>query len=232
MSCEIDFVIGKNFVITVHYRQIIPLYEIAKTLETNAILKDGNFTKNGGVLVFYIVRQLYDFAARQLDHIQLKINKIEDNIFKGREKEMVEGISYVRCDIIDFQRTIHAHKSVLYSLEPASVNLFGKEFVHYLNNMVGEFVKIKNHLAVIKETIVSLQDTNDSLLTDKANDTMKTLSIMAFLTFPLMLVAALFSMDTQFTPIIGVKGDFWIIVAMMLIGVLGMVVIFKRKKWL
>lgn len=232
IGCEIDFVIGKNFLITAHYMPIVPLYEIAKTLEASAMLKEENFTKNAGVLVFFIIKQLYNFALRQLDHIQLKINKIEENIFKGKEKDMVEAISYVRCDALDFQRAIHAHENVLNSFEMAGQKFFGADFIHYTNNIMGELMMVKNLLNNCKETIESLQDTNDSLLTDNANDTMKTLSILAFLTFPLMLVAALFSMDAQFTPIVGVKGDFWIIVGMMLVGVLGMIVIFKRKKWL
>lgn len=232
ISYEIDFIIGKNFLITVHYKPITPLYEIIKIFEVGSLLGRENLSKNPGVLLFFIIKQFYEFSLRQLDHIQLKIGKIEENIFKGREKEMVEAISYARCDILDFQRSIHMHESVLKSLEDASKKFFGPDFMYYANSMLSDLTKIKNQLVILKETVESLQSTNDSLLTDRANDTIKTLSILAFLTFPLMLLAAIFSMNTQYTPIVGTKGDFWIILGIILMSSFGMIIIFKRKKWL
>jgi magnesium transporter len=232
ISYEIDFIIGKNFLITAHYKSIAPLHEITKIFEVGSMLGEDHFTKNTGVLVFFIIRQLYEFALRQLDHIQLKIDGIEENIFKNHEQEMVEVISCVRRDILDFQRSIYAHESILNSLGRAGEKFFGSDFIHYTNNMAGELIRIKNLLENCKATIESLQATNDSLLTDKTNDIMRTLSILAFLTFPLMLFAAIFSMNTISTPLLGIKGDFWIIVSMMLFATTGMILIFKRKRWL
>ncbi len=231
-SCEIDFIMGKNFLITVHYKSITPLYEITKLFEVGTMLNNHNSVKNPGKIVYFIIRQFYDFALRQLEHIQVKIDKIEDNIFKEEEQDMVEMISCVRRDTLNFQRSFHAHLSVLTSLEMAGVKFYGVEFTHYAKSMIGELSKVKSLLDNSKETIESLQTTNDSMLTDKTNDIMRTLSILAFLTFPLMLFAAVFSMNTISTPILGIKGDFWIIVGLMLISTTTMVYIFKRKRWL
>ncbi len=233
ISYEIDFIIGKNFLITTHYKTITPLYEITKIFEVGSMTGNNDVIKNPGVLVFFIIRQLYDFALRQLDHIQTKIDAIEDNIFKGYEKDMVEDISMVRRDTLDFQKSIHMHESILHSLELAGQKFFDQDFIHYTNNMMGELARVKNHLFIVKETIESLQDTNDSLLTDKANDIMRTLTVMAFATFPLMLFAAVFGMSNMVSmPIVGRKGDFWIILGLMLIAAGAMFVFFKRKKWL
>lgn len=233
ISYEIDFVIGKNFLITAHYKTITPLYEITKIFEVGSMLGEDHFTKNTGVLVFFIIRQLYEFALRQLDHIQLKIDGIEENMFKDYEQEMVEVISCVRRDVLDFQRSIYSHESILSSLGRAGEKFFGSDFIHYTNNMAGELIRIKSLLENCKATIESLQATNDSLLTDKTNDIMRILTVMAFATFPLMLFAALFGMSNMVSmPIVGAKGDFWIILGMMLIAACAMFFFFKRKKWL
>jgi magnesium transporter len=232
ISYEIDFIIGKNFLITAHYKSITPLYEITKIFEAGSMLGQGHFIKNTGVLVFFIIKQLYEFALRQIDHIQIKIDKIEEDIFKGRERDIVEVISRVRRDLLDFQKCVHMHESILDSLEAAGKDFLGSDFSHYAHSIIEELGRVKNHLIISKETIESLQNTNDSLLTDRVNDIMKTLSILAFLTFPLMLFAAIFSMETKFTPLIGLKGDFWIIVGLILVATSGMILIFKRKRWL
>lgn len=229
---ELDFIIGKNFLITVHYKPIAPLFEIAKLFEVGSMVGNGNMIKNSGALAFYIIKQFYIFGAKQLGQIQAKIDKIEENIFKGHEQEMVETISYVHRDILDFQRCLHAHVNTLETLENLEDKFLGIEFKKHVKAMYSELARVKNLAHNCKETIESLQRTNDSLLTDKTNDIMRVLTIMAFVTFPLMLFAAVFGMNTISTPIVGIKGDFWIIVGMMLVSMSVMVVIFKRKKWL
>ena len=61
---------------------------------------------------------------------------------------------------------------------------------------------------------------------------MKTLTIMAFVTFPLALVVSIFGLDTNYVPIIGQPYDFWIIIGI-LSGLTALFfVFFKYKKWL
>jgi len=231
-GCEIDFILGKDFLITTHYKSISTLYEITKIFEVNKMLKDENMSKNPGILSCFIIKQLYSFALRQLDHIHLKMEKIEDRMFKGYEYKMVEEISYVRRDTLDFQKAIHMHENVLNSFETAGGKFFSGDFTHYCANIIGEITRIQGLLYNFREIIASLQTTNDSLLTTKVNETMKTLSILGFLTFPLMLFASIFSMNTASTPILGTKGDFWVIVGLMIISICGMIYVFKKKKWI
>jgi LPXTG-motif cell wall-anchored protein len=55
---------------------------------------------------------------------------------------------------------------------------------------------------------------------------------MAFITFPLTLLSSLFGMNVQSAPIIGSRGDFWIIVGIMIMGAIGFFTYFKRKGWM
>ena len=234
-SREIDFIIGKNFLITSHYKNIPPLYELIKIFEADAILMDTDMAKNTGVLIFYIMRRMYDFSLRQLDHIQLNIGNIEAKIFSskfGFEYGMVQEISYSGRDTLDFKRIIQSHKEVLESLEREGIKFLGASFSHYANNIIGDYYKVWNMLESHKETIESLKNTHDSMLTHRTNDIMKTLTIMAFITFPLAVFTSLFGMNTKYLPIVGTKGDFWIVVTIMLLSTLVMFKYFKHKKWI
>ena len=230
--CEVDFILGKNFIITAHYKSIIPLHELVKIFEVGILLKENHFAKSVGRLTFLITKKLYDYALRQLEHIHNKISEIEERIFTGQEKEMVKEISYVQRDVLEFQRAIHAHGSVLKSLYETDPKITGKDFTHYLNGMLAELARVENLLDSSKETIELLRDTNDSLLSSKTNEVMKTLTVMAFVTFPAMFLATLFSMNTTWLPIVGVPGDFWIVLILMLAGAFTAFTFFKRKKWI
>jgi len=230
--CEVDFILGKNFIITAHYKSIIPLHELVKIFEVSILLKENHFAKSVGRLTFLITKKLYDYALRQLEHIHSKISEIEERMFTNQEKEMVKEISYVQRDTLEFQRAIHAHGSVLKSLYETDTKITGKDFTHYLNGMLAELARVENLLDNSKETVELLRDTNDSLLSSKTNEVMKTLTVMAFVTFPAMFLATLFSMNTRWLPIVGVPGDFWIVLFLMLAGAFTAFSFFKRKKWI
>jgi len=229
---EVDFIIGKNFLITTHYEMIDPLHEFSRMFEVNSILDKSDLGEHAGFLVFYILRQLYEFSLRQLDHIEQKIKLIEENIFYGKEKEMVRKISVVNRDLINFRQAIRPHKEILSSFEMAGINFFGESFAYHLSDMIGEYFKVANQLEIQKETLTDLHETNDSLLSTKTNEVMKFLTIMAFVTFPLALLASVFGMNTHYMPIVGVKGDFWIVIGIMSVTVIFMFSFFKKKGWM
>lgn len=231
-DCELDLVIGRDFLITTNYCSFPVFEKLLKNVKRKENLRQAIFKNHAGFLAFNILKELYDSCIGQLDQLYLKINRIEKEIFNGGEKETVRDISMLRRDVLDFRRTIYPHESVLVSFEQSGKNFFNSDFRHYANDLLGEYSKIRNSIESNKEIIETLHQTNESLLSTKTNEVMKTLTIMAFITFPLMLLSGVFGMNTVATPIIGRKGDFWIITIFMVVGTFLMFLFFKKKKWL
>ena len=229
---EIDFVIGKDFLVTTHYELIDPLHEFSKVFEVNSILDKSNIGTHAGFLFFYIIKELYRGLTVELDHISEELETIEDRIFKGEEAQMVESISRVNRDLLNVKQAIRPHKEVLDSFETAGKQFFGKEFAYHLQSISGEYYKVFNILEGQKETLLDLRTTNDSLLTTKTNEIMKILTIVAFITFPLTLIAGIFGMNAEYIPFIGHEKDFFIILGLMVVTVLMMFTFFKFKKWM
>lgn len=229
---EIDFIIGKNFLITVHYKRIDTLYEFSKAFEVNSILEKSNIGDHAGFLFFHLIRQLYKFLEEELDLVTHDLNDIEAHIFQGEEKQMVFEIAKVNRDLLHFRQITRPHQEVLSSFEAAGKKLFGEDFSYYLRAISGEYYKISNILDGNRETLLGLRDTNDALLSTKTNEIMKILTVMAFATFPLMLIASIFGMNTKMIPIVGMPNDFWIIVSGMAFMAVFMFLFFKYKRWI
>ncbi|MEW5907672.1 MAG: CorA family divalent cation transporter [Patescibacteria group bacterium] len=224
-SCEIDFILGKNFLITTHYTTITPLYEIAKIFEAKGMIREKNISKNSGILFFYIIRQLYDFSETQLNLIESKIDFIGERMFEKKSTlyDLVRKISHIKKEILDFKRIIHFHKEIFYSLEAVAPKFFGEDFIYYLNNINGEYQKLWNVMENHIETIIALQNTLDSLLMHRSNDVMKILTMMALFTFPLTVIIGLFGIDTKILPLV---------IIIMVVVATGMLSYFKYKKWI
>lgn len=229
---EVDFIVGKKFIITTHYETIDPLHEFSKVFEVDSIIDKGNMGNHAGFVFFYIAKELYKSLAQELEYINNGLEAIEDKLFEEKEKELVTEISLVNRDLLNFKQAIRLHKDVLVSLELDGKQFFGNDFEYYLRAITGEYSKIASHLDGHRETILELRNTNDSLLTTKQNEVMKVLTIMAFVTFPLALIASIFGMNTRDIPIVGLNNDFWIIIGIMVIATLFMFMFFRRKRWL
>ncbi|MBU2564003.1 magnesium transporter CorA family protein [Patescibacteria group bacterium] len=230
-SIELDFLITKNTLITIRYESIKPLEEFWKTCQTQ-----GQKLNSPALLMHCILEELTNFSLRQIDHITKKINHLEKGMFKVRrakqEDELVKKISLIRMDILNFRRTIQPQESILESLKIRGVEFFGKKLKPYFTDIIGDHMRIWNLLENHKETIESLQETNDSLLTNKANRIMTVLTMFAVVVFPLTLLAAIFGMNTKYLPFVGTSNDFWIILSIMMIGTMFMLIMFRGKKWL
>ncbi len=231
-SQEVDFIIGKQFLITVRYELLDPLHKFSKVFEVNSILDKSEIGEHAGFLFFYMIRKIYSSLGHELSIIGDTLKSVEDRIFHGEEREMVTEISIIHRDLLEFHRALRQHRSVLQSLSVASGEFFGKEFIHYGESIVGEFLKVEEMLQDEKEVLNDLRSTNDSLLTTKTNEIMKRLTATTFLFLPATLIATLFAMDIEHMPIAGMAYDFWIIVALVSMVGITTLFFFKFKKWM
>jgi len=233
-SMEVDFLITKYALITVRYGKIQPLQEFWKKCENGNTEPD--FYNSSASLLYYMIQELNKFSFRQMDHITEKVEKLEKEIFGTRrpqnEEKLVQDISVVRRDVLDFRRTIKPQDTILNSLRIRGVEFFGRITEPYFNDIIGDHMRVWEQLDSHKETIESLQQANDSMVSNRTNRIMKIITLFAVIVFPLTLLAALFGMNTHFMPIVGMKHDFWIILGIMVVGTILMLILFKKKRWL
>ena len=229
---EVDFVIGKHFLITVRYDTIDALHKFAKVFEVNAILSRDRTTPDAGDVFFAMVMKLYRAIGHELEYIHDELEEVEAQIFEGREKEMVIGLSNLARDLLNIKQALTPHKEILDSLRAKALELFGDNYREEYSAIIGEYYRINSMRATNADSLAELRETNNSLLSTKQNEIMKVLTTMAFVTLPLSLLASTFGMNAEAMPIVGHPFDFWIIVGLMFSAMLVMFAYFKHNKWL
>lgn len=229
---EIDIVISKDTVITVHYELIDALLKLSKELEVQAIVNRKKHVSAPGILTLLILRTMYQSVWDELAFAEDSLSDIEKHIFDGKEKAMVPAISKMSRELIDFRKTLEFHDDALIALQETGSDIVGEKFGFTVAPAILEQQKLKDAIANHIELLAELRETNNSLLFTKQNEIMKVLTIMAFTTFPLTLIAGIFSMDTRDNPIVGMPHDFWIVLGIMLLATLSMFFFFRHKKWI
>ncbi|HEX4104238.1 MAG TPA: magnesium transporter CorA family protein [Candidatus Paceibacterota bacterium] len=218
---EIDFLVTKNLVATVHYEPI------TKALANFHVQDEATTYK----LVYNIIEHLITFEERQLRHIREKVEQVGREIFKDKEKEVLERLTYLKRDVSEYRITVRLQEPILKSFAIKGKQFWGEEAEIYLNDLMGDHLKVTNQLEDYRDAISDFEDTNNQLMNMKINTVMKTFTSLSFLTFPFMLLAALFSMNTRGTPIVSLPGAFWIVFGIMIVGMITLATYFKRKRW-
>ena len=228
---ELDVVMTKNHLITGHDQDIFQLHDFFNKLNRSKKLREKYMSQSPGYLLYYIIEMLLESCFPKIDHINKNLDKIEEEIFKGNEREMVHEISFVKRDILNFRRTLKPQKSVLESLARDNYSILEPELRPYFQDLVGTNIRVWSALENAKETIESLEDTNDALLSNKLNHTMKVLTIFSAIFLPMTVISNILAMSAPI-PFGHSQYGFWIWIGIMLIACFITIGIFKWKKWI
>lgn len=233
---ELDIFIGKNFIITLHREELTVFNDFFNFLHQNPAQQENYPDKSPERLFYEILNKLFLYCFPMIDHLSLDCENIAKAIFSGKEKKMVSEILVIRRNITDFRKIMQVHRHVLkkgiYFFKNNAQFVMKKTDV-YFESLVDFSKEVWDTLENLKERIEALQQTNESQISFKLSDIMKTLTILSVLTFPLTLTAAIFAMQPDQTmPFIHAKYGFWYIILIMLGIAVAMLAFFKKKDWL
>lgn len=227
---EVDFLITRDQIITVHYEPLAPLENFAKQLRDDEELRK-HALRDTATLVYYLIQDLINFSLRQMRHIEDNIEYVSREIFAGREEEMLRKISYVKRDILDYSIISEPQGILLDSLLEVGESFWGKGARIYFTDLIGDYTKMIQRLRNSKEVIESLELTNAQLLTAKTNKVIQRFTVLGLMTFPVLLVVFLLQIDA----LRDVLGGLSALVVGLLFALafsLGIIALFRRKGWL
>jgi len=228
---ELDIIISAKVLVTVSYGEVCETH-----LELTEKIYQKDFEKEHLTdtvkLLYFIFEHYLDFAARQLIHIQEKINLIEEQIFQHKQQEVIPVLSFVKRDILNFRRIFRYLKEDLAFLNRRGPELFGENSKIYFDDMVGDSLRVENVIENFKDTLESLENTNNSLMEHKINVLTKIYTIISFITWPTLLVISMYQMNTLYLPFIGYRYDFFIVLAIAFMPSILIYQYLKRKNLL
>ncbi|MEK7668974.1 MAG: CorA family divalent cation transporter [Patescibacteria group bacterium] len=224
---EVDIILSADNLITARYDSIDALHYFAKQIEVSEILNKGENVH----LFFGMMKEVYNAMRDELSYMEDQMKEIEKNIFDGQEKEMVFAISNTGRNILNFRRIVDPHGGIFEFLKENGTEKFGREFGTQTKILIEDWRHVMRIVNNQIDLITQLRETNNSMLSTKQNEVMKILTILAFVTFPLSLIASIFGMNTSFIPIVGWQNDFWIVIGIMFFVSIAMFVYFKYKRW-
>jgi len=230
---QVSVFIGQNYLITLHKGDLKPLVNLFRQCqsEENEELRQEYFSQGSAYLLYRIVDRLVDYCFPILNKIGGNIEAVEDAIFSVKIRGTVREISALRRDVISFRRIIWPLRAVIASMEPKIRRFAKMDMEVYFGDMVDHVDKIWDALDEYKEIIEGLNDTYDSLATNRTNEVMRMLTVIATILLPLTVIASLYGMNVPL-PLQESHYSFLIVFSIWALVVVGMLYFFRRHHWI
>ncbi len=232
-SEEIDIFIGRDYLVTLHEGELKPLVELAQNCQSKEELQTEYMDKGSALLLYEIIKALFDYCFPMLDKIGNIVNEINKVVFANHSKSMLETISRTKMQIINYRSVIKPLRPVILILEKVIQKYLPKDMDIYFDDITDKIEKIWDMLENYKEVIESADSTFASLTNHKMNGLMRIFTIIQVTILPMILVSGLFSMNVQGIPMHNYELAFWIVFGMIFIPtvLIGAVLLIKKDKW-
>ncbi len=229
---QVSVFIGKDYLIILHKGELKPLVKLFRECQLDEESRQENFSHGSGYLLYRIVDRLVDYCLPILNKIGDHIERTEDDIFSSRGMpRAIEQISMLRRDVISFRRTIWPMRAVIGSLEPKIRRFTQMDLAVYFGDMIDHVDKIWDGLDEYKEIIEGLNDTHDSLATNRTNEVIRMLTIIATILLPLTVLASIYGMNIPL-PFQNSSYSFLFVLIIWIVIVSGMLYFFRRQRWI
>jgi magnesium transporter len=231
LTAEVDLFMGPDYLITLPNQPLPPLTAMFERYREKEDLREATFSKGSGYLLYKIVDTCVDASFPMLRKMEMKLDRIEDDIFEGRSSEVVRVISEAKQEIINFRRIVRPQRAVLRDLERTKQRYLQEELEIYFDDISDAAERTWDTLENYKEVVEALESTNESVLSHRLNDSFRVLTAASVVLLPLTLIASIFGMNVHF-PGEGEAVTFFAILALMALVLLLLVVLFRRRGWL
>ena len=230
-AAEVDIFVGPDYVITLPNEPLDPLEYLFERCRTREDVRPQLFSRGPGYLLYKIVDDCVDASFPMLRKMGNKLERIEEEIFEGKSEDVVRDISNVKQEIINFRKIVRPQRSAFRDLERNKARYITEDLDIYFDDINDASERVWDMLENYKEVVEGLESTNESQIAHRTNETFRVLTAISVIVLPLTLIASIWGMN------VGLPGEqsitaFWIIIALMVVLLGGMIAYFRRRGWL
>jgi len=230
---EVDFVIGKNFLLTVRYEVVAPLHHLKKLLEAQELV-EGKPTLTTDVLLETLFAHLYTAMRDHTNHVASNLSRVEKEMFAGRERTTVRSISNISREFLHLEAGLENQQEPLRHFFDALIQygFFGPTFVERSRRILAERTHLAQTVKTHRAIATEMRETNIAILGANQNEIMKTLTVVTFIFLPLELITFVYGMHAPGTPLESNPHAFWLIIGTMSIISILTAYFLAKKRWL
>lgn len=227
---QVSFILGDNYVLTFQEAE----GDVFDNVRNRIRLSKGRIRGLGAdYLLYALMDSVTDHYYTIIETMGNKIEDIEDNLFTGlSQNEISQQIQSLKREVLKVRRAIYPLREIINRIEKIDNKLILDKTLHYYRDVYDHIIQVSENIDIYREMIWGLMDMYMTTISNKMNEVMKVLTIIATIFIPLTFIAGIYGMNFEYIPELKYKYSYFILWFIMIVLFLGMLWYFKKKKWL
>lgn len=182
-------------------------------------------------LLYYLVDLLVDNYYLVVEHYSEEVDDLEDEILHDPDHRTVLKINGLKRKLSGLKRSFFQVREALRELKRTESSLL-EDYVHtYFNDVSEHLSQLITNTEVMIETLQGLMEMYMTIISNKMNRVMYTLTIVATIFIPLTFLAGIYGMNFSWMPELEWKYSYPVLLLVMLGLGIGMYLFMKKKRW-
>ncbi len=226
---QVSLVIKKGVVISLQEKE----GDVFNPVRERIRKAKGRIRKSGtDYLAYALMDMIVDHYFAILEQIGEQIEVLQDEVTDDPGRRTIQDIHRYKHQIIYLRKAVWPVREIIAGLLRDESQLVGSDVRVYLRDVYDHTIQVVDTVETHRDILSGVLDIYLTGISNKMNEVMKVLTVIATIFIPLTFLAGVYGMNFEHMPELSWKYAYPAVWAVFLAIFAGMVWWFKRKKWL
>jgi len=227
-SEQVSLLVGKNYVISFQEHEG-DLFEPVRERIRN---RKGRIVKQGAdYLAYALIDVIVDNYFTIVEKTGDRLEPMEERVIEHPDPETLQQIRNLKREMIFLRRSAWPLREVLVNMERVEPGIVRKSTRIYLRDIYDHVIQVVDTIETMRDMISGLQEVYMSSVSNRMNEVMKVLTIIATIFIPLTFIAGIYGMNFEHMPELKYQWAYPAALGVMALVAVVMIIFFRRKRW-
>ena len=228
-TSDVDFFLGPSFLVTVHDGHAVSINDLRAYVTRNP-----KMMAEGPVALFHrLVDSMVDHYRPEIDKLEARLDALETEIFDAPEPQLVRRILNEKQEVAHLRRIVTPERDVIARLARRDFLDISSEMSFRFRDIYDHLVRVADDAMIFQDRITGMLDAHLTNASNRLNEVMKVLTVVATIFGPPTLIAGIWGMNVPLPHFPGGEDvQFWWVCGGMVLMIAGMLLAFRRKHWI
>ncbi|PLX75159.1 MAG: magnesium and cobalt transport protein CorA [Desulfuromonas sp.] len=226
---QVSMILGVDYVLTFQEQEGDVFDGVRGRLQRS----NGRIRQRGpDYLAYALIDSIVDSYFHILEKVGDHLAQLEEVMMEGPDPSMLGRIHHYKRQLLMLHRSVWPLRDLVSELYKEESPLVAESTRVYLRDLYDHCIQVLDTVEIFRDMVSGLQDLYLSSVSNRMNEIMKVLTIMASIFIPLTFIAGIYGMNFEYIPELRWRWGYFAVWLVMIAGALGMLLFFKRKRWL
>lgn len=183
-------------------------------------------------LAYCLIDAIVDHYFQIMENIEERILPLEEAVVSDPRPEVLQNVHGLKSDLVFLRRSLWPLREMLARLYREQLPPIQPDTRPFLRDVHDHTIQVIEILESFQELVSGLMDIYMTSISNRMNNIMKVLTVIATIFIPLTFIAGVYGMNFQHMPELSWRWGYPAVLGLMFLVFVGMLLFFKRRKWL